>query len=179
MSEGFDTDTQSPISVTVDSEGMYGFRVVPQTVGGLAGRPPQDGDLPEIWVGVDLTKPHVRLLAADPGTETSELMLRWEAGDAHLDRRPISILWSDRPLGPWAPVATELENSGNYTWRPDNRVPERVYLRVEARDTAGNLGVFETNAPIVLRRQRPQGRIRGIRPIGSAANRPGATGEQR
>ena len=168
---GIDNDSQSPMAVTVDGEGIYGFRVVAETSGGLAGKPPHEGDLPEMWIGVDLTKPLVRLAGVEAGVEADELVLRWEASDTQLEGRPISILWSDRPRGPWAPVAAELENTGSYSWRPDNRTPEKVYFRIEARDAAGNVGTFETNAPILLNRQRPQGRIRGVRPIGSSARR--------
>ena len=115
---GIDNDNQSPMAVTVDGEGIYGFRVVAETNGGVAGKPPQQGDLPEMWIGVDLTKPSVRLVGVEPGMEANELVLHWEASDAQLDARPISILWSDRPRGPWAPVVAELENSGTFSWRP-------------------------------------------------------------
>ena len=78
----------------------------------------------------------------------------------------LGYFFSDQPHGPWSPIAAELDASGSFAWRLDNRVPERVFLRVEARDEAGNVGVYETPDPISLDRQRPQGRIRGVRPWG-------------
>ena len=53
--------------VSVDGEGIFGFRIVVHSGSGLGGRPPADGDLPDIWIGVDLTKPTGRITGADSG----------------------------------------------------------------------------------------------------------------
>ena len=45
-------------------------------------------------------------------------------------------------------------------------MPERIYLRLEIRDEAGNLGAYETSDPVSLDRHRPEGHIRGVRPVG-------------
>ena len=71
-----------------------------------------------------------------------------------------------RAAGPWTPIASDLENTGSYNWRLDNRVPAQVFLRLEARDEAGNSGVYVSQQPVSLDRQRPQGRIRGVRTSG-------------
>ena len=165
---GADNDNRSPLVVSVDGEGVYGFRVVIQSGNGLSGQPPRDGDLPEVWIGVDLTRPLVRMTALEPGAEGGELVLRWEASDALLESRPVSLFFSDQPHGPWTAIASGLESTGSFTWRLDNRVPERIYLRLEARDEAGNVGAYETPDPLSLDRQRPQGRIRGVRPLGQS-----------
>src|SRR6185437_1415340 len=120
---------------------------------------------PEIWIGVDRTKPVVQLTGVEVGKASTEMLIRWEASDELPDSRPISLLLSDRPGGPWTAFASGLENTGSYTWRLDNRVPEQLYLRIEARDQAGNLGIYETPEPITLDRQRPQGRLRSVRPV--------------
>jgi hypothetical protein len=44
-------------------------------------------------------------------------------------------------------------------------VPERVLLRLEVRDEAGNVASFDTPNPVGLDRYRPSGRIRGVRPL--------------
>ena len=165
---GADNDNRSPLVVSVDAEGVYGFRVVIQSGNGLSGQPPRDGDLPEVWIGVDLTRPLVRMTALEPGAEGGELAIRWEASDALLESRPVSLLFSDQPHGPWTAIASGLESTGSFAWRLDNRVPERIYLRLEARDEAGNVGAYETPDPVSLDRQRPQGRIRGVRPLGQS-----------
>lgn len=157
-----DNDNRSPISVTVEGEGVYGFRIVVQSGNGLGGLPPRPGDAPEIWTAVDLTPPVAKITSADVGRELGDIVIRWQAADELLERRPISLFYSDRPTGPWTPIAAGLDNSGGYAWRLDNGVPDRVYLRVEARDEAGNIGSFDTKDPLALERQRPQGRIRGV-----------------
>ncbi len=166
---GADNDNRSPLVVSVDGEGVYGFRVVIQSGNGLSGQPPRDGDLPEVWIGVDLTRPLVRMTALEPGAEGGELVIRWEASDALLESRPVSLFYGDQPHGPWTAIASGLESVGSFTWRLDNRVPDRIYLRLEARDEAGNIGTYETPDPVSLDRQRPQGRIRGVRPLGQSA----------
>ncbi len=165
---GVDTDNRSPLGVSVDGEGVYGFRMVVQSGSGIGGRPPAEGDLPEIWIGVDLTKPVGRITGAEVSPDGSELAIRWEASDEVPDPRPISLAFSAGAHGPWTPIASGLENTGSYRWRLDNRVPDRIYLRIEIRDEAGNLGVYETAEPVSLDRHRPEGHIRGVRSVGQA-----------
>jgi hypothetical protein len=166
-----DDDNRSPVQVTVDGEGVYGFRIVVQSAAGAATFPPQSGDRPELWVAVDLQRPTVELTAIEPGSgnQVDYLILRWRAEDDNLEPRPISLFYSTRPAGPWSAVATNLENSGEYAWRLERQVPARFYLRLEARDTAGNLAAYQTAEPVLLERPQPTGRLQGIRPINSAA----------
>ena len=89
---GRDDDNRSPILVTVDAEGLYGFRVVVESGSGMSSETPRDGDLPEVWIDVDLTKPAARLIAADVSQEQGEVTIRWEASDPALESRPISLL---------------------------------------------------------------------------------------
>ena len=178
-SYGVDDDNRSPIRANVEGEGLYGFRIVVQSGSGLGSLPPRSGDAPDLWVMVDLTKPNVRLIDATvgEGPHSGELLIRWQASDAALAARPISLLFSDRPGGPWSIIAAGLENTGQYAWRPDSRVPDRIYLRIEARDEAGNTGTFEAAQVVTLDRVRPEGRIRGVRPTGDTANRPSSVGD--
>ena len=163
---GVDGDNRSPLAVSVPGEGLYGFNIVFQNGNGFGGFAPREGDTPELWVGVDLTPPVAKILAADVGRDGGELIIRWEAQDDMLDPRPIALYFSDRPNGSWSAIAAGLENTGQYAWRLDNRVPGRIFLRLEARDEAGNIGQFVSPEPISLDLQRPQGRIRNVRPIG-------------
>jgi hypothetical protein len=165
---GADTDNRSPMPVSLDGEGIFGFRIVALSGSGLGGRPPAQGDAPDLWIGVDLTKPTGRITSADVASEAGELAIGWEAADDVLDARPIALSFGTGAGGPWTPIATGLENTLGYRWRLDNRVPDRIYLRLEVRDEAGNVGTFETADAISLDRHRPEGRIRGIRPLGGA-----------
>jgi hypothetical protein len=176
-SYGIDPDNRSPMSVTVAGEGMYGFRIVVESGAGLRGAPPASGDEPEIWIGVDTNKPEARLTTAElgGGDRSGELTIHWEASDAMPAARPVALSYSPTPGGPWTTVAAGLANSGSYTWRLDNRVPDRVYLRLEVRDEAGNVQSFEAADPVSLDPVRPRGVIRGVRPV---TDTPSARGPQ-
>ena len=133
-------------------------------------RPPRAGQRPDLWIGVDLTKPQAILTGAEPGNNPDELVIYWDVRDARLESRPVALYFSDRAGGKWTPIAAGLENTGSYVWRMDSRVREQLFLKLEARDEAGNLVSFESPEPISLNRQLPQGRIRGVRPVAPQIN---------
>ncbi|HVC95132.1 MAG TPA: hypothetical protein VND64_15655 [Pirellulales bacterium] len=171
---GEDDDCQSPMLVEVDDEGTYGFRVVIENGAGRRGLAPKPGDQPDVWVGVDLTKPRARLISAEQGAgeEAGELVITWEADDERLAARPIALAFSDSPGGPWTTIASGLKNTGSYPWRLDRRVAEQIYLRLEVRDEAQNVTTIESPDPVMIDRARPQGRIRDIRARDESAVRP-------
>ena len=173
-SYGIDADGVSPASAMVEGEGLYGFRIVVQAAGGRMEYPPRGGDRPELYVAVDCTRPTARItqLQQGVGERSAELLIAWEVQDQALSDRPVGLLYSDRPAGPWTPIATELENTGHYTWRLDGRVPEQVYFRLEARDRAGNLEAVQTTAPTILQRRPPPGRLRDVRPAAETSQAP-------
>jgi hypothetical protein len=166
-----DDDNRSPIVATVDEEGVYGFRIVMQTVGGPSS-PPRSGDAPELWVSVDLKRPTVELTQIErgQGNQSDQLILRWRANDNNLEPRPIAVFYSSRPSGPWSAVATNLENTGEYAWRVERYVPGRFYLRIEARDTAGNLAAFQTREPVEFTTANLTGRLRSVGTPGYISN---------
>ncbi|MBL9123412.1 MAG: hypothetical protein JNG90_07245 [Planctomycetaceae bacterium] len=167
---GVDPDNRSPFVVTVDREGMYGFQIVVESGTGLGGLPPKSGDPAEVLIGVDLTAPVVELQGIEQGSDerAGELVIRWEARDALLGQRPVSLAFRDARGGEWATFASGLQNTGRHLWQIDRRVPEQIYLRVEVRDAAGNVAVADSFEPISLDRVRPQGRIRDVRPARDA-----------
>jgi hypothetical protein len=57
---GEDEDCLSPYTVEMPDEGVYGFRIAIAGKNGLASRPPANGELPELWVRVDLSEPMFR-----------------------------------------------------------------------------------------------------------------------
>jgi hypothetical protein len=164
---GADEDKRSPLVVTVREEGIYGFRVAVRSGAGLGGEAPRPGDAPDVWVGVDWTKPLARIVAAEQtsGDRGAQLTIRWEAKDWMLAARPVSLYYAEARDGPWSAIAVGLENTGQYCWSIERQVPERLFLRLEVRDEAGNLGIAETPEPVYLDRRRPQVRIRDIRPL--------------
>ncbi len=167
QSFGIDPDNRSPARVTVPSGGTFGFRILVEGANGASFTPPQAGSQPELIVLVDLQPPTAELLAVEPGTEnlSDHLRIRWQADDDNLEPRPIGLFYSSFSNGPWSTVAAGLENTGSYVWRIERHVPGRFYLRLEARDTAGNVATFQTPEPLELNRPQPTGTLRTIRPI--------------
>jgi len=157
-SHQLDSDRRSPMQIHVKDEGIFGFRMVVTSGAGQGGQTPRSGDLPELSVGVDLTKPKVEIKSVDEGdgVERGKLVLRWQALDRLLSARPISIYYGKTVAGPWIPLVKGLENTGRFAWSVDNRMQGGVYFRIEARDEAGNVGVSDitkvtsiTSAPTI------------------------------
>ncbi len=167
QSYGVDPDNRSPIRVTVPEAGTFGFRILVDGANSAGAAPPRSGDEPELNVSVDLQPPTTELLAAElgQGNLADHLLVRWTAADTNLEPRPIALFYSSYPNGPWSMIASGLENTGSYTWRIERHVPGRFYLRLEARDTAGNVSTFQTPSPIALARPQPTGTLRNVRPV--------------
>ncbi len=165
---------RSPILAKVDEEGIYGFRIVVYGRNG-AGRKPQPGDPPNIWVRVDLTKPVARILSAKEGTgsEAGHLVITWTADDEELAEEPISLAYSTQRGGPWTSIAKRLPNTGQYAWPLPEKDLGRLFLRLEVRDAAGNLAEFERVDPVLIDRPPPTVRIRDVRPLGDTSHRGG------
>jgi hypothetical protein len=165
-----DDDNRSPLIVTVDTEGLYGFRIVAQSADAAA-TPPTSGELPELWVAVDLQRPIAELTGIEQGigNMNDHLILQWRAGDNNLESRPISLFYSSRPAGPWSAIATSLANTGQYAWRVERHVPTRFYVRLEARDTAGNLAAFQTRDAVEFVVPTMNVRLRSAEPVAPTA----------
>jgi hypothetical protein len=172
-----DDDNRSPLIVTVDEEGLFGFRIVVEGSQAASSARPTAGDLPELWVAVDLQHPVAELTAIEPGNGNlaNHLIFRWRAKDDNLGERPISLFYSSHPVGPWSAIATNLENTGDYAWRVERHVPTRFYVRLEARDTAGNPAAFVTRDPIEFTPPPVGGRLRSAEPIDPTATGPGTS----
>ena len=169
-----DDDNRSPLVVTVDDEGMYGFKILVQGAAGTGVEPPRAGDEPELWVSVDLKRPIIELTGVErgDGNLADHLILHWRAQDNNLERRPISLYFSSRPTGPWSAIATSLEDTGEYAWRVERYVPTRIYLRIEARDIAGNLAAFQTREPVEFTAGTVNARLRSATTQTNAAPTP-------
>jgi hypothetical protein len=142
----------------VPDEGMYGFTLVAHSGVGIAKDPPVSGEMPQLWVVVDLTKPKVQMLNVTPAPTGKErsLTIRWKASDPNLGRHPITLSYAEKDAGPWSPIANNLENTGSYVWTPPPTAPAKVILRVEATDLAGNIGQATYNQGILLDYSKPR-----------------------
>lgn len=164
---GKDPDRQSPVDVEVTEDGLYGFRVVIVSDNGLSGPRPNSGEPADIWVAVDSRAPLVRFIgtANGQGIQTGQLVIRWQAEDAHLPPRPIKLSYAATSQGPWHVIAKDLANTGEYTWRPGPAIPKKVFLRVVVRDEAGNENQAMNVTAVDLTGLAPRGRIRSVHEI--------------
>ncbi len=187
-------ETPIPVHVALDVrgnpqlEGLYGFRLVAVSGAGLSDPAPVANDAPDLRVIVDVTSPVVKIF--EPGSDPMQrdtLMIQWEAVDRNFGDDPILLEWSENPNGPWRPVVTgndgvvqataiggavarRVPNSGRYPWHVPMGLPAKVYLKVSARDAAGNTTEVMTPAPILVDLMKPRAKITGIG-LGSSTGR--------
>lgn len=181
--------TDGPITVDLAGkgsqqvEGIYGIKIVLLSGAGLSNGPPAPGEAPDLRVDVDLTPPVVKMYEpiADPNQKDT-MILRWLANDVHnhMAVDPVTLEWSEQADGPWnaivgtdigaAPIGSSaamapkrIANTGQYAWKlPPNFPTHRVYIRITARDTAGNVGEVRSPYPILVDMNKPVARIHGI-----------------
>jgi hypothetical protein len=65
---GVPKQIKSPLVVGVQREGLYGFRVAVENGAGVWSGRPRSGDPPDVWVGVDLTRPSVHIRDVRPSS---------------------------------------------------------------------------------------------------------------
>lgn len=158
---GADADSVSPFEVTVPQDGTYGFAIRVKSGVGLAQSPPQPGDLPEVMVAVDRQPPQVTLLPLKQGQgqQPSQLLIEWTMSADDLAERPVSLYYAPRQSGPWQPITGWEPNTGQYLWTFGPDAPKQVYIRLDARDTAGNIARVESQEPLLIDLARPTARI--------------------
>lgn len=163
---GPDDDRQSPMAVEVPADGTYGFALRVRSGAGLTQNPPQPGDPPAFVVVVDRQPPRAELRPHAPaeGLSRGEVVIEWQVSDERLAERPVRLSWGATREGPWQNITDWIENTGRYRWSVDESLAPSVYLRLEARDAAGNISRAESSAPLVLDASRPSARITDVEP---------------
>jgi hypothetical protein len=156
----------SPYILEVREEGTYGITLVASSGIGLKKRPPRPGDSPQIWIEVDTTKPLVRLTGCrvGTGTEADSMTITWKASDKHLGDKPITLSYAEQPDGPWSTIAANMENTGMYVWKMPTSVPQKMVIRMEVADLAGNIGLSQTREPVMVDLAKPSVAIVNIKP---------------
>jgi hypothetical protein len=157
---------EPPFVFEVAGEGRYGFTLLARSGVGMGDPPPRLGDPPQIWVEVDTTKPAVRLEKVDVGrgADTGNLTILYKASDRNITDRPITLLYAEKPDGPWTPIVKDEDNTGRFVWKMPADVPYQLYVRVEARDKAGNVGGDETPQPVAVDLSQPKVRVLDVAP---------------
>lgn len=156
-------EPKPPLRVDLPGEGTFGFRLLLQSKAGRHKPAPVSGNPPEIRVELDATPPVAQLYLPEPDPKQADaLILTWKASDRNLDAKPITLQWSEKAGGPWQTIVADWPNDGQYTWKVPPSTPFMVFLRLSARDTAGNVSAAETPQPVCIDLKEPEGRLLGI-----------------
>jgi hypothetical protein len=155
-------------------DGLYGFSMVLYSGVGQSEGPPRPGVEPQFRLLVDRTLPQVMLYepVLDPNQPNS-LIVRYKAADANLMSDSITLYWKSRPDQPWQPLtagsprpSAQFAGVQECSWTLPPDVPNSVYLRVTARDQAGNVGEFVTRDAVTVDLNKPVARFKAIVPVG-------------
>ncbi|MGF1582387.1 MAG: hypothetical protein ACFCD0_23930 [Gemmataceae bacterium] len=146
-------------------EGVYGFTLRIWSGAGKGRPAPKPGEVPEMRVELDYSKPFVELYDPMPDQERKNtLLLQWRARDKNLVSLPIALEYAEHAEGPWATIHNNLPNTGKYPWTLPPNFPAKVFIRVKARDKAGNVGLSVTDQPQTTDLISPQYRLLDIAP---------------
>ena len=166
-SYGQDADRVSPANVSVPGDGEYGFCVRVRSGAGLAGAPPRPGDAPDVRVTVDGTPPSIEILTASQGhgVEANSLSVSWRLRDDRPAAAPVRVELADAAAGPWE-VARDWDADAGAAvlpLRPGRGASGgRVFVRVTARDAAGNEHSAVTPHGVPVDLTRPTARVLGV-----------------
>ena len=163
-----DVERKSPVAIELPGEGLYGIAMVVSNGRGFGGSPPNPGDVPDIWIEVDMTRPIVDMKNVRPGgsEDPGTVHVTWSAQDRNLPADSVELYFATKREGSWALIAKGLRSDGQYRWAPPLSVGSQVYVRLVARDLAGNATVVETSQPVIVDDlSRLRGRLIGIAPL--------------
>lgn len=162
---GADSDLKSPFRIDVPAEGTYGFKVRALSGVGLAAEPPKAGEQPAVTVVVDQTPPVATIQAPiqSPGETSPVLQIRWKVQDANpLTAKSIDLEHGPSPDGPWTPIAKGIDDQGGFDWTAKSIPAAKLFLKLTARDAAGNAGHAVTSQPVTVDNTLPSARITDI-----------------
>ena len=121
-----------------------------------------------MWVRVDTQSPLAQITSVPygRGKEVGKLVINYRAADPFFTLRPVRISYSRAPQGPWTIIEDNLRNEGRYLWKVDRAVPDRIFLRIEVIDSAGNVGTHVLSQFVDVSGLVPRGTIRSVEPVG-------------
>jgi hypothetical protein len=92
------------------------------------------------------------------------MMIGWEASDKHLLSNAVHLYYAPKPDGPWEVIVHGYKNTGSYRWTLPTTLAGPVYLRLEAADTAGNIGRHDLPIPVALDSGKQRVKVIGVGP---------------
>jgi hypothetical protein len=170
---GETTETNSPLQVVLpEKEGVYGFHMVAYSGVMQSEGPPKNGMPPDVRLHVDRTAPIVEWYPPVPDANTANaLTLRFSVQDANLAPNSITLEWSRQPNSGWQSISpSNLHNAPapgvphlrECTWLLPADIPDAVFLRLTARDLAGNVGERITRDAVTVDLQKPTARVKRV-----------------
>ncbi|HWY85230.1 MAG TPA: hypothetical protein VNX28_00820 [Gemmataceae bacterium] len=162
---GEDANRKGQAAISLPGEGVYGVTVIASNGRGLGAEPPKPGDSPDWWIEVDTTRPRAELLnvRCDTNGDNLSVHIAWSARDKNLQAEPIDLFYSGNPHGPWLPIAKGIKNDGVYRWTPPVEAGAHAFIRLMARDRAGNTATADSPQAVALDDlSRPRVRLVGV-----------------
>jgi hypothetical protein len=95
-------------------------------------------------------------------------VIRSVVRDPLIAPRAVRLMYSPNADGPWATIASGIENQGEHRWAPDRTVPAKVFIRAEATDVAGNAGAATSAEQVSIAAPRFGGKLGGLRPLATS-----------
>lgn len=152
----------SPIAANLTEEGVYHLKMVFVAGSGRSSGVPSAGDEPEEWVVLDTTLPQVSLFGVKAvPNKAGWISIHCQAIDAHLEEKPLKLEWSADNQR-WQPITDWIQNTGAIDWQPPEGAPPRIYLKLTARDKAGNEAECRTPKPVNIDMVVPMGKVTGV-----------------
>jgi uncharacterized protein YcfL len=102
--------------------------------------------------GVDQQRPSVQVISPNGGETWNSgetKTITWTASD-NVGVTRIALYYSTDGGGSWSTIATNLGNSGSYSWQVPNVSSTNAFVRVEAFDAAGNSNSDVSNNPFSI-----------------------------
>lgn len=155
-----------PMEVTFPADGAYGLRASAVYRDGREVCVPSRHDTPLMWLYVDRQPPQLYWISPEQEQyllRQREVTVRWGVSEMQFGDQEIILSHSIDGGRTWLAIATMRGRSGEHfaIWDTPRFSPEKILLRVKARDLAGNeaeiqrrvsLGVHERNeaeSPVV------------------------------
>src|SRR5262249_10241828 len=162
-----DPSSKGGYELSVTSAGRWGFTLRPVSGVGRAAPAPSANEPPQIWINVDETPPAVKVLdvKVGEGAEDGTITVNYEATDAWMKDKPITILYAETSGNDaqWKVIESNLANTGTAKLsKKDKNLPYEFYLRVTAIDEAGNVGHADWKESVKVDTNEPKATITNV-----------------
>jgi len=137
----------SPVVFHTPHDGLHGVYLIVHNSFGSSSPPPQSDDEPHAWVFVDPAPPIVQIESVSRDAEfaaSRKIVVRYNAFDAHLTPRPITIDYAPEGAAEFVSIASDLPPGDRYEWTVPESAKGRIMLRVLACDMGGNVAAAKS-----------------------------------